>query len=79
MANTLPRLHGDPKLNDPKLLKHMCPKCKQVRDWVVTRTKEGYTKKCKTCGISINVKKPVVENKTAPKVAQKTVQTKPKK
>jgi len=54
------RLHGNVRLHDPSLVKKMCPKCSQVRVWIITRTKEGYTKKCSKCGIVIRVKRPKI-------------------
>jgi hypothetical protein len=64
MAPSLPPLHGKTKLSDPNLVKKMCPQCKQKRDWVITRKKDGgYTKKCKVCGLTINVKRPASKSK----------------
>ena len=65
MSPSLPTLHGKAKLNDPNLEKKMCPTCKQKRDWVITRKKGGgYTKKCKVCGLTINVKPPASNAKS---------------
>ncbi len=62
MATSIPRLHGKTKLSDPNLEKKMCPQCKQKRDWIITRKNDGgYTKKCKKCGLVINVKRPVLK------------------
>jgi hypothetical protein len=56
------RLHGESTLDDPQLVKGMCPTCKQERDWKITQELDGsQIKTCKKCGLKVRVKAPKKE------------------
>ena len=53
------RFHGDPKLDDPNLIKGMCSSCNQIREWKVEAQSDGSSiKTCRTCGMKVRAKVP---------------------
>ena len=56
------RFHGDPKLDDPNLIKGMCSSCNQIREWKIEIQSDGGSiKTCKTCGMRVHAKAPKPE------------------